>query len=153
MHGFVLIVFGVLFICQSLFAVQVKVQDPCSSSLWLDSEVNVTPGTSVGHLTVSQLEQKSIPFEGVPEGIHSIRRTVTGADAMEILSETEIRAYGWCFYVNGAEPDDFPHQIEIRNPDDVIYWFFAYAESKDGIWVNTCVPTHQTRPQYICGAK
>jgi hypothetical protein len=49
---------------------------------------------NVGELTVATLTKFGIPFTGSVEGIASAFETPPGKEALEILSETEMRAYG-----------------------------------------------------------
>lgn len=126
------------------------VQDPCTNNAWLNTNVNSTRGQSVGAITLATLKAHSFPFEGSEQGIRSIRKTVTGDNALEVISDSEMRAYGWCFHVNGVEPDVYPDQILIQNENDLIEWFFGFAHYKGGAWISTCNPTSVSRPDFIC---
>ena len=107
-------------------------------------------GSSVGSVTLEALTNLGVPFQGSEHGIHSIRNTVTGDDALEVISDREMRAYGWCYRLNGVEPDLFPDQVFVQSDADVIDWFFGFAHYKDGNWVTYCTPTQTIRPTYIC---
>lgn len=131
-------------------AAQVRVQNPCAENTWLNVTISTEIGRSVGSVTVEALTNLGVPFQGSEQGIRSIRNTVKGDDAIEVISDREMRAYGWCYHLNGVEPDLFPDQVFVRSDADVIYWFFGFAHYKDGNWVTYCTPTQTIRPIYIC---
>ena len=145
----------VLFIVTASFvpcahAAQVRVQNPCAENTWLNVTLSTVIGSSVGSVTLEALTNLGVPFQGSEHGIHSIRNTVTGDDALEVISDREMRAYGWCYRLNGVEPDLFPDQVFVQSDADVIDWFFGFAHYKDGNWVTYCTPTQTIRPTYIC---
>ena len=145
----------VLFIVTASFvpcahAAQVRVQNPCAENTWLNVTLSTVIGSSVGSVTLEALTNLGVPFQGSEQGIHSIRNTVTGDDALEVISDREMRAYGWCYRLNGVEPDLFPDQVFVQSDADVIDWFFGFAHYKDGNWVTYCTPTQTIRPTYIC---
>jgi hypothetical protein len=106
--------------------------------------------TNAGEFSISRLLANDIPFVGTEGGINSIMNTPVGDEAMEIVSDIKMRAYGWCFKVNGVEPDTFADKIEIKTNDTTVYWFFGYAEYDSGEWVTYCDPTHIHKPDFIC---
>ena len=131
-------------------SISLIVQDPCSGSLWLESDSEAIHGTSVGAITIAQLEDFALPYNGSEQGISSINATVTGNDSLEVISQSEMRSYGWCFKLNGVEPNLYPHQVFVQNEHDSIYWFFGFAHYKDGGWISFCTPTHKSKPSFIC---
>ena len=96
------------------------------------------------------LQQAGIPFVGSDSGISSIKGTVTGDAAVEVISDSEMRAYGWCFSIDGVEPDAMPDQVPVPGDGSEIRWYFGFAHYRDGAWVSYCTPTRQARPAYIC---
>ncbi len=131
-------------------AARLFVQDPCADRPWLDTGVTAGPDVTVGQATVDALAANAIPFRGDASGIVSIRDTVSGNAAIEVISNVEMRAYGWCFSLNGVEPGEMPDQVPLSGPDDVVRWYFGYAHYKNGEWLSYCTPTHLERPRYIC---
>lgn len=132
-------------------AARLVIQNPCADQQWLDVEADAKLGDSVGAATVATLEQNGLPYVGSASGINSIKGTVTGDAALEILSDREMRAYGWCFSVDGVFPDRLADDVRIEKPDAVIRWVFGFAHYLDGKWVSMCTPTHRVRPPYVCG--
>lgn len=139
------------FLSMPALAVQFVVQAPCASAPWLNVAVNAMPGRSVGRVTVDTLTQAHLPFSGSEAGVKSIRGTVTGDAALEVISDKEMRAYGWCFLVNGKQSSAMPDKTPIYSSSDKVTWFFGYAHYLNGKWVEMCVPTHVRRPRFICG--
>lgn len=133
------------------FAAQIVIQSPCSEEPWLVADIEGRE-RNVGALTIEALESNGIQFVGSESGINSIRDTVTGQAALQIISDSEMHAYGWCFRVNDVEPNTFPHKIVARD-GDVIHWIFGFAHYKDGTWISNCTPTHIAKPEYICGTR
>jgi len=132
------------------WAARVVIENPCEPTPWLDTQHPSDVGQSVGIATISVLDGAMIPYVGSDGGISSIRNTVSGDAALEVVSDTEMRAYGWCFSLNGIEPNEMPDQVFVSSEQDVIRWYFGYAHYHDGAWVSYCTPTSQTRPKYIC---
>lgn len=131
-------------------AVTIRVQNPCADTYWLEHQQSFVAGTSVGGLTINTLEAYEIPYLGTAAGISAIRNTPTGSAAIERLSDSHMRAYGWCFSINGVEPDKMPDQIELTADTDLIDWYFGFAEFKDGSWITYCTPTDTVKPDFIC---
>lgn len=131
-------------------AVTFQVQSLCSEAFTVDSLINATTSDNVGGITIKGLEEAGVPFVGNAEGISSIGDSPAGEKAMEIISSTHLRAYGWCYSINGVEPAEMPNKVSINSNDDIIHWYFGFAEYKDGQWITYCTPTHQAKPAFIC---
>ncbi|RZJ25676.1 MAG: DUF4430 domain-containing protein, partial [Flavobacterium sp.] len=58
--------------------------------------------TSLGFLTEFLLNKGQIPYTGDKSGIASIAGSPVGDDAIEVLSDSKLRAYGWCVEVDGV---------------------------------------------------
>lgn len=134
-------------------AVTVTFQDPCTSTPWIVDERQGTIGQSAGQVSVDTLNQYNMPFVGSDAGFNSVNNTVTGNAALEVVSDGEMKAYGWCYHVNRDEPSVYPNQIFIASESDTVTWFFGYAHYRDGLWIAMCVPTHIERPHFICGER
>jgi hypothetical protein len=133
-----------------LLAVQLTIQNPCSPEPWLKHEAEGMVGLSVGQITTKILGNLQEPFVGSEGGVNSIRGMPMPDQVLEILSSEEMRAYGWCYHVDGVEPGLMPDQVKVAEESASIYWFLAYAEYSKGTWISMCVPTHQSRPASIC---
>lgn len=150
MQKFMLIFLMPLVLSLPARAARLVVEDPCAGTAWLEVQRDGDAGRSVGEVTVSGLQQADIPFVGTDSGISSIKGTVTGDAAVEVISDSEMRAYGWCFSIDGVEPDAMPDQVPVPGDGSEIRWYFGFAHYRDGAWVSYCTPTRQARPAYIC---
>lgn len=135
----------------SSFAAFVTIQNPCAQEAWLQVEVADVVGQSIGKITVEVLEQSKLPFVGSEGGISSIQGTPVSEKSLEIVSDKEMRAYGWCYLVDGFKPSLMPDQLKVSQADSQIVWFFGYAQYLNGQWVTMCTPTVEQRPSFICG--
>lgn len=140
-----------IFSTSPAFAARVVIQNPCGGNTWLDTIVTSATGRSIGAVTIEAFDAHKTVYVGNAIGIHSIRGSVTGDRALEVLSDREMRAYGWCYSVNGVQPDDYPNDILVKDDSEIILWFFGFAHYRDGKWISYCTPTQMTRPALICG--
>jgi len=95
------------------------------------------------------LQEHSIPFLGNELAMNSIFNTPVGLEAIEVISDTEMLAHGWCFSVNGQFQELFPGQVELEDGDEILWWF-GFASFKDGIWMSQCEPSYARRPAQFC---
>lgn len=133
----------------NLYAGSISFIGPCSETPLFILNFEMTSARDVGELTIQTLEQHQIPYIGSEMGMNSIFNTPTGIDAMEIISDSEMLAYGWCYKVNDFEPAQYPHEISISS-DDHIVWWFGYAHYKDGQWISQCEPSYLRSPSKFC---
>jgi hypothetical protein len=142
--------FTVLMFSKNLFASTITIHEPCGMANWVEESPANTVGQSVGKVTIDTLDRADFVYIGSDQGINSIRGTVTGEAALEVISDDEMRAYGWCYYYNGVEPAQFPNEIIVSRENDKIEWIFSFAHYKGGRWISTCNPTHEVLPDFIC---
>lgn len=136
------------FFANQASAVQLTVQDPCSNELWLSTEIQDALDKSVGALTIAELNRHKIPYEGSERGIRVIKQSPVGDDALEIISNEEMRAYGWCYRVDGNVSKLYSDEHIIKIANSKIEWFYGYALYLRG-WINYCQPTLVTS-KFIC---
>ena len=113
---------------QSLFKTQWSVQTP----------------TNIGDVTIEIFNKFQIPFSGSKYGISQINGK--GQD-IEVISDNEMKAYGWCFEVDGLIPETMPDQTALESNSVEIEWFYAYAHYKDGNWIGQCVRSNSQSNQ------
>ena len=101
---------------------------------------------SAGELTVQILTTHQIPFVGNEAGINSILNTPTGDKAIVIVSNDTMRVYGWCFEVDGVQPDVMPDKYFIPAQNSKLSWFYAFSLYEKGEWKTYCTPAH-TKPR------
>jgi hypothetical protein len=130
-------------------AIELKFFGPCTDTFIMKVEVT-EEFSNVGELTVKTLSKFSIPYIGSEENLQSAFFTPTATNAIEVLSPTEGRYYGWCFSVDGVSPETFPHENDITPETKSIVWTFGFAHLKDGEWLSQCTPAYQIRPKFLC---
>lgn len=133
-------------------AVELKFIGPCLEDFIMKTEVT-EDFSNVGELTVATLAKYNIPFKGTAEGLASAFETPIGEAAIERVSEVELRAYGWCFAVDGEAPDLYPHQVQVSPSTKEITWTFGFARYYKGEWVTQCTPAYKIKPAFLCEDK
>ncbi len=125
------------------------VEDFCSDRPLLEVHADIGSSMTVSDFTLQQLTNHAIVFQGAKEGIHSILATPTGMDALEVLNDQEMRAFGWCYTIDGQLSDVLMHQQAISN-QSVIRWFFAYSFYRAGVWTDYCLPATADTSLGLC---
>lgn len=105
--------------------------------------------TDAGTATVAILERNKIPFLGSAAGIHSILNTPVGDEAIEVINDQEMRAYGWCYEVDDKQPDVMPDKVMLTGSEH-LKWFYAFSHYKSGNWLTYCEPAFTVKPKNIC---
>lgn len=127
---------AVLFSFSSVQAVTLKVIGKNGEVLFAGEQTSSLPQT-VGQVSVDFFKQNQIPFVGDIDGIVSIHGL---GSELDVISDTDMKAYGWCYSVNGVVPEDFVHKVNIIDQKTELIWFYAYAYYKAGEWISQCVP-------------
>ena len=122
---------------------------PCDQRPLTVIETPAHSTSSAGAITLAVLQRSEIPFVGTEQGFASIFGTPTGMDSMEVISDDEMLAYGWCFSVNDHSPEVYPHEYPV-NQQDRILWWYGYAHYKRGEWITQCTPAFRRKPAFLC---
>lgn len=124
-------------ICSQAFAgLSVTSHDNTASYNYQFTDSDI--GSNVGELTIKMLEDNRLSYQGTEQGFNSILNSPTGLDAMVIISDSEMKAYGWCFEINGVIPEVYANEITINSTNDNVLWFWGYAHYKNGEWIAQC---------------
>lgn len=105
---------------------------------------------SVGKISMDIFDFNKIPYVGTEHGMNSIINSPVGLDAMEVISDSKMRAYGWCFSVNGVIPDVLASETYFSKQNDVLNWFYAYSTYDQGVWTDYCVPAYKIKSPQFC---
>lgn len=133
-------------------AVSWKVYGPCDDKPVAQGEAAVDITKSVGAISVEIFDHNKVPYIGAAEGFNSIINTPVGLDSVEVVSDTELRAYGWCYTVNGKTPSEMPHKINFKSQTDKMVWFYAYSTNKNNEWMDDyCSPAYWIKAKQFCG--
>jgi hypothetical protein len=130
-----------------LAAASIEFLGPCSVQPLLRARILGEPA-NLGVATIETLERFGVDYEGTEQGLNSAFGTPTGMAAMEVVSDREMRSYGWCYEVDGKVPEVYANEVPMRGVREV-RWYFAYAHYFDGQWVAQCVPAHRLRPRFL----
>lgn len=76
-------------------------------------------------------------YQGSVAGVSSINDL---GSALEVLSDTQMNAYGWCYRVDGQVPTFLAEQYQLTGHEISIEWFYAYAHLDRNNWKAMCVP-------------
>lgn len=128
--------------------IALEIIGPCSQKPL--HRLNLLEGLTVGEATVKTLSARRIPFQGNDRAINTIVNIPTQDQTLEILSNSDMRAYGWCFDVDGEIPEEYADQIPLHEGMKKIRWFHGYAEMKGGQWVSQCQETAKLKPTFLC---
>jgi len=135
-----------------MLAAQISMEfiGPCSARPLLQATLSNSSAQNVGLATIDTLDRFEADYQGTEAGLNSAFGTPTGMEAMEIISDTEIRSYGWCFEVDGQVPEMFAHHIPLATVKHQVRWFYGYAHYMNGQWVSQCEVAHRLKPDFLC---
>lgn len=139
----------IILIINNAYSGVIQFVGPCSDEPIFESKFSALEDDTVGSVTVEVLTSNNIPFLGTERAMNSIFNTPTGLDAMEVLSDTQMNAHGWCYSINGTEPNQFANEIKVQEGDSILWWF-GYAHYDSGKWVTQCEPTYTRAPEQFC---
>lgn len=131
------------------YSQEIEFIGPCSSKPLFSQEFSLKFET-VGDLSVYVLEKNKIAYLGNEEGINSVFGTPVGTDSIEVISDTEMRSYGWCFFVDGKIADVYAHQYVLNKNIKKIQWIYSYALLKKNKWVSMCEKAYEVKPKFLC---
>lgn len=136
--------FVLLFILlsSSLFAIEWEVIGQDSKTPVYSGSLNADLKKSLGEITVKIFDTKKIPYIGNEAGINSILGTPSGDKLLVVVNNETMRAYGWCFTVDGQIPDLMPDKVYFSRQNSHLSWFFAYSLYEKGQWTKYCVPAY-----------
>lgn len=122
----------------STFALDVKFYNGCEKTPFLNAQVDVENFKTVGDLTHYILKENNISYVGSTSGINSILDTPSGIDAMEVLSDKDMKAHGWCYKLDGVLSSKLIDEQELSSDMKNLTWYYGYYLYKDGAWTGTC---------------
>lgn len=142
-----------LIICISIFpllsfSAEINIIDPCDKEIVIQASKSITK-MDLGSFTIHMLNEIGIKYQGDSSSILSINNTPVGSDAIEIIEDNQMKAYGWCYDLNGVAPEVYPNEVQIKNSDKVTWWF-GYALYQNGKWITQCTPAYLDPPAFLC---
>ncbi len=128
-------------------AAELEVIGPCSSKPAYQFKMGDKFET-VADLTFYVFDKNNIPYQGTDKGITSLLNDPVGDEALEVISDTEMRAYGWCYFVNGKVSMAFADETYLK-PGDKVQWIYSYAIF-DREWKSMCNPSYKLKSDFMC---
>lgn len=121
----------------------------CEASPFIKGSLDPLLFPTVGDATVAFLLDNAIDFQGTTRGLNSVLNSPVGLEALDVVGDNEMYAYGWCYSVNGVSPEVFADQVSLGEEDEILWWY-GFAHFKDGQWLSQCVPSYQRVPSSLC---
>ncbi|PKM98892.1 MAG: hypothetical protein CVU79_01180 [Elusimicrobia bacterium HGW-Elusimicrobia-3] len=126
---------------------------PCSAEPVFESSFEIGGSSvSAGKVSEDVFAAAGVPYTGDGDGLLSIMDSPSGAAAVEVVSGSEMRVYGWCYAVNGSTPSVMPGAFFLHDNTARVVWFYAYSAYKEGVWGDSCLPSYEVRPHQFCAA-
>ncbi|MGK0367438.1 MAG: hypothetical protein ACI9QD_000573 [Thermoproteota archaeon] len=139
-----------LFISTHAFSVTYEIIGPCDETPLAKGEVHIDITQNVGVATLGILTNNQIPFQGTAGGMNSIYNTPVGLESIEVLSDTKMRSYGWCYRVDGVEPAVMTDQYFFPSQDSHLTWIYGYSTYDSGNWFGYCDHAYELKPEFLC---
>lgn len=138
---FKILFFSIWFLPTFAFALVWQIDDPCQDKILFQGEKNIEGKLpTVGIFTIDRLLEEGISYSGNESGILSINGSPMGDDAIDIPSDTEMFLYGWCYQVNGINPNLMIDAYQLNDQNDHVRWYYGYSHYRLGEWVSMCTP-------------
>lgn len=134
----------------SAFSFEIKFIGACSEKPLLSEKVNFVQGMNAGDESLKVLDLNRITYQGTSAGLNQVFDTPVGLDSMEVISDNEMMAYGWCFDIDGKIPEVFADKVPIKASTKVITWFYGYAHFLNGKWISQCEKSYLRRSAQFC---
>jgi hypothetical protein len=131
------------------FALSFEVVGPCAETPIYQTTTTLHH-TSLGYLTEYLFKKDNVPYTGTESGITSIFNSAVGNEALEVLSNNTMRAYGWCVEVDGRQPGQMPDKVRINENTKHIRWFYAFTLYDAGDWSQFCTPSYLIKSKQMC---
>ncbi len=134
------------------FSGELLIEHPCQSKSILQSTfTSMASDESVFSLTKSELSKNKIDSVLASNGVISILGYIPPEKSVEVIGPTKMRAYGWCYSINGLIPDEMPDQI-LLSSNDSIKWFLSFSTFENNQWIDYCVPVTSSleASDFIC---
>lgn len=143
-----LLPFLLIFLSSFSYALHIEVYGPCDSKP-IFKGVLKSSDESIGSLSIRFMENRRIPFQGTERGFNSINGSPVGLDALEVISDQEMKSYGWCYFVDGTAPEIYPSEHSSTGVKKV-QWIFSYAHYVKGNWISQCQKAFVSPPTFLC---
>lgn len=136
MKNLIHLIFIAIIFCSLLtYAITVEVLGEKGEQLF-NQKIGLLLPSHVGETTIAIFDQYNVPYVGSDSGIVELYNL---KQEIKVVSDTEMKAFGWCFSINGVVVETMPDETEVVSANSIIQWFYAYAHYKDGQWIGQCM--------------
>jgi len=140
-----------LLVSLSSNAARLIVYSPCEDKIETEISFQILFTEKVSKITTSLFNDYDIQHLSATNGLYSIFNTPYGSDALFITDSQNMRSYGWCYAVDGIQPNVTMDRYDFDpNLHNEISWVYGMAEMKDGQWISYCTPASQVENSEIC---
>lgn len=142
------IIIFLLLVTSAAHALEIEFYGPCSSKPLL---TGLTPakGKSIGESTMAFLDQNKVPHQGTKHGLNQLYDSPVGDAALEVISDVEMKAYGWCYFIDDVAPEVLPSEFPATGVKNV-KWIYGYAHYLKGEWIAQCRIAYLNPPAKFC---
>lgn len=138
-------------ISSSLFAGTFTVEAPCQYREAYSEEFNKDKFETAGDVTIHMLTKSRIPFQGTERGINQIFSTQLGLDALEVVSDEVMYAYGWCYTINNEITMSYADEVYLDDYANAnITWFYGISKFDKDKWVSMCQKATLRKDSPVC---
>ncbi len=128
-----------VFFSNFAFGLQFEIIDKQGKVLFLQ-DLSKIENTDVGAITFKALHQAQASgvikdFNADESGVASIENI---SNDLEVLSDDEMRAWGWCFSIDQRIPETLPAKTKLTGQEKKLIWFYGFAHYIHGEWVSQC---------------
>ena len=145
----ILAIFSFLLTVNSHAFSKIEIESLCTDDKIVSVETNGI-GLTLGELTVNILNHNQIDFIGSEYGINSIQGSPYGDEAIKIIGENEILAFGWCYQIDGKVSEKMPYEIIVDDSLKNVRWYYGFAHYLNGEWISQCEENKTLVKNYYC---
>ena len=141
----------ITFASSALSAGTFTVEAPCQYKGAYSEEFNKDKFETAGDVTIHMLTKSHIPFQGTERGINQIFSTPLGLDALEVVSDEVMYAYGWCYTINNKITMNYADEVYLDDYATAdITWFYGISKFDKDKWVSMCQKATLRKDSPVC---
>ena len=137
-----LLIFGFVFAgpLSQAQSVRVVVKNPFSNVTAVETTLALQPLDSAGTVSLRAFQMwqslGKLKYIGDAHGITSVDNVKSD---LFIVSDREMKAYGWCFKVDDQVPSVYADEFVLERSHQLIEWYYGYAHYLNGQWIGMCL--------------
>ncbi len=146
-------IIALILLAFNAYSIDLIIHDPCEKGKYELISFHMLEPMQMSDLTFNLFDDHGIPYISAYNGIRSIQNTPYGEDAIFIQDMQNMKSYGWCYAVDGVQPNVTIDKFTvIPDTHKIIEWVFGMAEMRDGKWISYCTPVSEINDldQGIC---